>query len=252
MKLKLNPAFLVLLSGLALWQAAGAWSGLIADVIGTPVTVVGQLMAVLATPITWFHIGVTAIELALGLALAISAGLILSLGLGTEERVHRVLEPFLVIGNTVPKIILLPAFLMLFGTGYASKVAFGGLHGMLPIAIIVSNGARKILAGSQVRAAITLNATKGQIVRHILFPAVLPYLVTALRLSVSLTLLGVVLGEMYVARAGLGFMLMRWYGELQIPKMLSVVILIGALASALDFVFRRVEVRVWRNHGFRQ
>lgn len=252
MRLRPNPALVVVLTGLALWQAAGAWSGLVIDVIGTPATVARELLGVLATPITWFHIGVTAMELALGLALAVSAGLILSLGLGTEQRIHRVLEPFLVIGNTVPKIILLPAFLMLLGTGYASKVAFGGLHGMLPIAIIVSNGARKVLAGNQVRAAITLNATKAQIVRHILFPAVLPYLVTALRLSVSLTLLGVVLGEMYVARAGLGFMLMRWYGELQIPKMLSVVILIGVLASALDFLFRRIEARVWRNHGFRQ
>ncbi len=252
MKLGIHPAFVVVLIGLALWQAAGLWSGLVTDIIGTPVTVARELIVVLSNPDTWFHLGVTSLELALGLALAVLVGLILSLGLGTEKHIHQILEPFLVIGNTVPKIILLPAFLMLLGTGYASKVAFGGLHGMLPIAIIVSNGARKVLASDQVRAALTLNATKSQIIRHILFPAVLPYLVTALRLAVSLTLLGVVLGEMYVARAGLGFMLMRWYGELQIPKMLSVVILIGGLASVLDFLFRRLEARVWRNHGFRQ
>jgi NitT/TauT family transport system permease protein len=251
MKLRISPAFVVVLAGLALWQASGTWSELVRDVTGTPLVVARELTAVLSLPDTAFHFGVTAFELGLGLALAVTIGLIISLGLGTERHVHRVLEPFLVVANTVPKVILLPAFLMLLGTGYSSKVAFGALHGMLPIAIIVSNGVRKVIANNQMRAAVTMNATRGQIIRYILFPSVLPYLVTALRLAVSLTLLGVVLGEMYVARAGLGFMLMRSYGELQIPKMLSVVVLIGSLAFALDFFFRRLEASVWQRHGFR-
>lgn len=252
MKFRIHPALFVILAGIGLWQAAGAWSRLVLDIIGTPQAVARELLAVLSNTGTWFHLGITAMELGLGLALAVAIGLILSLGLGTERRVHEILEPFLVVGNSVPKVILLPAFLMLLGTGYASKVAFGALHGVLPIAIIVSNGARKVLASNQVRAAISMNATRAQIIRHILFPSVLPYLITALRLSVSLTLLGVVLGEMYVARGGLGFLLMRWYGELQIQKMLSVVIVIGSLAFMLDFLFRRLEAFVWSNHGFRQ
>lgn len=251
MKLRISPALIVVAAGLALWEAAGLWSDLVRNVTGTPLTVGRELAAILSTPDIAFHFGVTALELGAGLVLAIALGLILSLGLGTWDYTHRVIEPFLIVANTVPKVITLPAFLMLLGTGYASKVAFGALHGMLPIAIIVSNGLRSVLANSQMQAAITMNATNGQLIRYILLPAVLPYLITALRLSVSLTLLGVILGEMYVARAGLGFLLMRWYGELQIPKMLSVVFLIGSLAFVLDFVFRRIEAAVWRDHGIR-
>lgn len=251
MKLRINPALVVVLISLAFWQASGTWNDLVRDVTGTPLVVARELANILASPDTVFHFSVTAFELGLGLALAIVLGLSISLGLGTQQHTHRVVEPFLVVANTVPKIILLPAFLMLLGTGYASKVGFGALHGMLPIAIIVANGLRRVLTNEQMRAAVAMNATRGQIIRYILFPSVLPYLVTALRLSVSLTLLGVILGEMYVARAGLGFMLMRWYGELQIPKMLSVVVLIGGLACALDFVTRRLEAHVWRTHGFR-
>jgi ABC-type nitrate/sulfonate/bicarbonate transport system permease component len=57
---------------------------------------------------------------------------------------------------------------------------------------------------------------------------------------------------MYVARAGLGFLLMRRYTELQIPKMLGIVVIIGVLAAALDFALRIFEARVWKSHGFRQ
>lgn len=252
MRFKINPALLVVVACLALWQAAGNWSELVSDIIGTPYVVAGELRVVLTSADAWQNFGVTSMELGLGLMLAVVIGLVLSLGLGTERHIHETLEPLLLVANTVPKVILLPAFLMLLGTGYSSKIAFGALHGMLPIAIIVSNGARKVLASEQVRAAVAMDATKSQLILHILFPSVLPYLVTALRLAVSLTLLGVILGEMYVARAGLGFMLMRWYGELQIPKMLSVVVMIGGMAAILDFLLRRLEANIWRNHGFRQ
>lgn len=249
MKLPVSPALVVVLIGLGLWQLAGLWSPLVRDVIGTPLVVGRELATIVSSPDIIMNFGVTAFELGLGLIFAVALGLTLSLGLGTWDYPHRVVEPFLIVANTVPKVITLPAFLMLLGVGYSSKVAFGALHGMLPIAIIVSNGLRKVLANSQMQAAITMNASRGQLIRYILFPSVLPYLMTALRLSVSLTLLGVILGEMYVARAGLGFLLMRWYGEFQIPKMLSVVVMIGGLAFVLDFVFRRLEAAVWRNHG---
>lgn len=152
----------------------------------------------------------------------------------------------------MPKVILLPAFLMLLGAGYDSKIAFGALHGMSPIAFTVSNGARKTIDSEQVRAALVMNASRSQVIRSVLLPAVLPYVISALRLAVSLTLLGVILGEMYVARAGLGFLLMRWYTELQIPKMLSVVVLIGGIAATLDYRLRKFEARIWKSHGFRQ
>jgi NitT/TauT family transport system permease protein len=251
MKLRISPALVVVVAGLALWEAAGLWSDLVRNVTGTPVTVGGELAEILTSSDFIFHFGITAMELAAGLVLAVLLGLTLSLGFGTWNYSHRVIEPFLIVANTVPKVITLPAFLMLLGVGYSSKVAFGALHGMFPIAIIVSNGLRSVLANQQMQAAIAMNASRGQIIRYILFPSVLPYLVTALRLSVSLTLLGVILGEMYAARAGLGFLLMRWYGELQIPKMLGVVFLIGSLAFALDAIFRRIEAAVWHKHGIR-
>ena len=79
---------------------------------------------------------------------------------------------------------------MLLGAGYDSKIAFGALHGMSPIAITVSNGARKTIDSEQVRAALVMNASRSQVIRSVLLPAVLPYVISALRLAVSLTLLG--------------------------------------------------------------
>lgn len=252
MMMKVNPALGVIVVAIVLWQLFGGQSVLVRDIIGTPSVLASEMVVLLSSAATWENFAVTGMELAFGLVLAILIGLSLSICLGTDKRVHEVLEPLLIVGNTVPKVILLPMFLMLLGTGYSSKVAFGALHGMLPIAIIVSNGARKTLGSDQVRAAAAMDASGLQLVRYVVLPSVLPYLVSALRLSVSLTLLGVILSEMYIAKAGLGFMLMRLYGELQIPRMLCVVAIIACMAAILDLLFRRLEARIWRDHGFRQ
>jgi NitT/TauT family transport system permease protein len=250
MKLRINPALVVVIVALAVWQFAGRHPGLVSDLIGTPTVIATELMKLLRSPELYSNLGVTVFEFSLGLVLATIIGLTLALGFGTDRRAHDVIEPFLIIGNTVPKVILLPAFLMLLGTGVESKIAFGALHGMLPIAFMVSNGARKTIGSEQVRAALVLDASRTQIIRSVIFPSVLPYLVSAMRLAVSLTLLGVILGEMYLARAGLGFLLMRRYTELQIPSMLGIVLLIGSIAATLDFALRTMERKVWRSHGF--
>jgi NitT/TauT family transport system permease protein len=250
MRVRINPALVVLILTLGAWQLAGSAPGVVHDVIGTPTMIGHELVQVLGSFELYSNLAVTMLEFALGLILAVIIGLTLALGFGTDQRAHDVIEPFLIIGNTIPKVILLPAFLMLLGAGVESKIAFGAIHGMLPIAFMVSNGARKTVGSEQVRAALIMDASRAQVIRTVLFPSVLPYFVSALRLAVSLTLLGVILGEMYVARAGLGFLLMRRYTELQIPSMLSIVALIGAIAATLDYVLRRLEVRIWRTHGF--
>ncbi len=251
MKLRINPALVVIVIALAAWQYAGHRPGLISNLIGTPTVIGGELIKLLRSPDLYSNLGVTAFEFVSGLVLATIFGLVLALGFGTDKRAHDVIEPFLIIGNTVPKVILLPAFLMLLGTGVESKIAFGALHGMLPIAFMVSSGARKSIGSEQVRAAQVMNAGRLQVIRKVIFPSILPYLVSSLRLSVSLTLLGVILGEMYISRAGLGFLLMRRYTELQISSMLSIVVVIGILATTVDFALRVIERKVWLSHGFR-
>jgi NitT/TauT family transport system permease protein len=96
-----------------------------------------------------------------------------------------------------------------------------------------------------------MNAGRFQVIRAVIFPSILPYLISAMRLAVSLTLLGVILGEMYISRAGLGFLLMRRYTELQISSMLSIVVLIGGMAATIDFALRIFERKIWLSHGFR-
>lgn len=251
MKLRINPALTVIIIALAAWQYSGQNPGLISNLIGTPTVIGGEFVKLLRSPELYSNLGVTVFEFALGLILATIFGLLLALGFGTDKRAHDIIEPFLIIGNTVPKVILLPAFLMLLGTGVESKIAFGALHGMLPIAFMVSNGARKSIGSEQVRAAQVMNAGRFQVIRAVIFPSILPYLISAMRLAVSLTLLGVILGEMYISRAGLGFLLMRRYTELQISSMLSIVVLIGGMAATIDFVLRIFERKIWLSHGFR-
>ncbi len=155
MRLAINPTLVVVIIGLGLWQAAGLWGSPLVGLTGTPLSVAQAFGSIIASQAMWINLGTTVFELIFGLLLAICIGLVVSLAFGTEALAHDVLGPFFIVGNTVPKVVLLPAFLMLLGIGYASKIAFGALHGVFPIAIIVSNGVKSALSSDQVRAAVS-------------------------------------------------------------------------------------------------
>jgi NitT/TauT family transport system permease protein len=91
-----------------------------------------ELIRLLGSRELYANLWVTLLEFVLGLFLATVISLALALGFGAGRRSHDVLDQFLIVGNTIPKVIFLPAFLMLMGAGVESKIAFGALHGMLP------------------------------------------------------------------------------------------------------------------------
>src|SRR6185312_5228298 len=98
MRPRLSPALVVVAIALAALEAAGTGPGLVRDVIGTPAVVGGEVLHLLESRAFYDNLGVTLVELSLGLALAVILGLVLALGFGTNAKSHDVIEPFLLIG----------------------------------------------------------------------------------------------------------------------------------------------------------
>jgi NitT/TauT family transport system permease protein len=108
----------------------------------------------------WPHLAETAKAFGTALLLAVVIGLTLGFGLGLNRFVSEVLEPILVAAYSIPKITLYPILLLMFGLGIAAKIAFGTIHGMVPIAIFTINAVRNVrpvstsIAGSRGNASI--------------------------------------------------------------------------------------------------
>ena len=140
---------------------------------------------------------------AAALAIAVAVGLAIGFWLGFHRLSGEVFEPMLVAVYSIPKITLYPILLLAFGLGMSAKIAFGAIHGIIPVALFTINAVRNI-EPILIKTGRALKLGPAEMVRSILFPAALPEIFTGLRVGFSLTLIGTLLGEMFAVRGASG------------------------------------------------
>src|SRR6202020_535784 len=130
----------------------------------------------------------------LALLLAYAIGLAIGVWMGAHRLSGAVGEPILVVIYSLPKITLYPVVLLIFGLGISGKVAFGAMHGILPVALLTM-GAIRAIPQVYLRSARTLHLSPWQTITTVLLPAALPEVFTGLRLGVPVTLARGLFGE---------------------------------------------------------
>ncbi len=222
---------------LAAWQAASSWTGGIA--LTPPLGTLAYLAGLVRTAMFWEHVGATAAAFLLAFALSAVIGLLLGLALGLHRFAAEVAEPILAGFYTIPKVTLYPVLLLVFGLGVSAKVAFGVMHGLVPIALFTL-GAVRALPPVLLRAARAMRLSAGQAMWSVLIPACLPDIMGGLRIGFSLSLLGVLIGEMFSSQHGLGFLLVSGLAQHNVPLTSAVVLIIVVGAIAANGLMLRV------------
>lgn len=141
-------------------------------------------------------------------AIAVAGGLFLGLLIGNIRLCAIVFEPILVSLYSLPKVTFFPVILLIFGLSGSGKVALGVLHGIVPV-MLFTVGAIRTTPPIFERTGRAMGLGFVQRVRFILIPAALPEILTGVRIGLSLTLLGVLVGELFAARSGLGTQLRK-------------------------------------------
>lgn len=238
-------AFLLVVLVLAAWQTL-YWA--VGDnALRSPAQTLRYAKALLAGDMLGPHLRETMTAFALALMLAIIAGLTIGFTLGYSKFAGDVFEPMLVAIYSIPKITLYPILLLMFGLGISAKVAFGTIHGVIPIAIFTINAVRNVRP-VLIKTGRVVGLGSANVVRSILLPAALPEIFTGIRVGFSLTLVGTLLGEMFASQRGLGFLLMNAIGlhniDLIMALTLLLVVFAATVSSILLFYDRRLHERL--------
>jgi NitT/TauT family transport system permease protein len=158
-------------------------------------------------------------------------------GIGVWLGAHRlsgeVAEPMLVALYSLPKVTLYPLILLVFGLGMTAKVAFGAIHGIAPVVIFAMNAVRNIKP-VYLKTAKTMTLSPLETARTVLVPACLPEIVSGLRIGFSLTLLGVLIGEMFASKRGLGFVIMNAIGLSDMKTTMAVTLMLFTFAALIN------------------
>jgi len=201
----------------------------------SPAQTVARAVEMLKTPTFWPHVVETLTAFGYSLLFAFGGGLMIGLLLGLNRTGAKVADPILVSIYSLPKVTLYPVILLIFGLGMPAKVAFGTIHGIIPIAIFAMNAVRN-LAPVYLKTARVLHLSRAETLRTIVIPAAIPEIVSGLRIGFSLTLLGVLIGEMFASQRGLGYTIMNAIGLHDVPTIMAVILLLAifaVLANAL-------------------
>lgn len=221
----------------AIWQVV-YWKSEVA--ITGPIETVKTAAELLSSENFWRHALASGRAFGLSLLFASAGGVVIGLALGTHRFSGAVAAPILTALYTIPKVTLYPMVLLIFGLGISAKVAFGVMHGIIPVVIFTMDAVRNINP-VWIKTARVLKLSPTQTAIRILIPAVMPEIVTGLRVGFSLTLLGVIIGEMFASQQGLGFMIINSMNVHNVRSLTAVVLLLVLFAVVSGSVLLALE-----------
>jgi len=219
---------------------------LVGDVaLRSPASTVEALKTLLLDERFLPHVRETLLAFAQGFAIAVVVGLLIGLPLGAARFAGEVAEPILVALYSIPKVTLYPVILLIFGIGMPAKVAFGAIHGIVPISIFAMNAVRNINP-THLRTARALRLSLWGVTTKILVPAALPEIVTGIRVGFALALIGTLLGEMFGSQRGLGHLLMQAMSLHNIERILALTLLLVVFAAGVSGLLLALDHRLHR------
>jgi NitT/TauT family transport system permease protein len=231
---------------LAAWQVLSWLVG--PNALASPSETLRFTSELLMSPAFYRHAGETVGAFAIALACAVTLGFLIGTALGMNRFAGEVGEPVLVGIYSLPKITLYPIVLLAFGIGLPAKIAFGAMHGIVPIAIFTM-GALRSVNPVYLKAARVQRMSRWETVRLVLFPASIPEVFTGLRIGFSLTLIGTLLGEMFASQRGIGYLLMQAIGLHNTRMIMAVTLLLVVSAVTVSALLLAVDRRL-RRHMF--
>jgi len=237
------PPIVVLLAALALWQAVHMTSGS-ADVPAPALTVL-RLWQMLGASRFWSDVGASCLAFIAALLISLAAGIGAGIVLGLHQPSEAAVAPLLSNFYAIPKVTLYPIVLGIFGLGMAPKVAFGVMHALVPITLLTARAIAQ-LRPVYLRAAKVMRLNLATTVRTIVLPAILPELLGAIRIGASLSLLGVLIGEMFAAKQGLGFAAMRAMGLGDTTAIAAIGLFLVLFAVAINTALLTIERKTRR------
>jgi len=213
--------------------------------IGKVMSFVGKFVS---DPDFLMNLGVTALEIAVAFAVSIPIAIGTGLVIGESTRLAKSVNPIIYLVLALPQSVFLPIFILVFGIGFFEKVVFGITHAYFVIVINTFAAVRSV-PNAYVVAARSFGATQIQIYLRIYLPAMLPLVMTGLRLGMIFCIIGVLLTEMYASRFGIGHLIFGWGEAYQVPQLIAGVVIVSVLTILVNEGMRLLEVRAAGRYG---
>ena len=232
---------------LIVWEVAPRAGWINPMLTSYPSAVARTFMAMLQDGTLATHTWVTLSETIGGFAGGMLLGLACAVALWWSPYLYKVLDPFIVVLNAIPKIALVPIFYIWLGD-VASIYAMAIAVSVFVTVLMLYTGFQAI-DPDRIKLARLFGGTRRQILYKIVLPGSVPTIISALKVNVGLALVGVVVGEFQAAKAGLGYLITYGSQIFQMNLVMTAIVVLAVISSLLFVVIQAVEATVLRRHG---
>lgn len=215
-----------------LWELAGRMRWIDVLLFSYPSKIFSQIGKDVASGEIWAHVGVTVGETAVGFLLGTLVGTLLAVLIWWSPFLCKVLDPYMVVFNSMPKVALGPIFIVMFGAGFTAIVMTTLSITVIITTLVVYNSFNEV-DSNYVKVIRTFGGDRTEIFTKVVLPASFPAIVSTLKVNVGMAWVGVIVGEFLVAKQGLGYLIIYGFQVFNFTLVLSSLLIIAVVATAM-------------------
>ncbi|MDR9746603.1 ABC transporter permease [Paenibacillus taichungensis] len=215
-----------------LWELAGRLRWIDVLLFSYPSKIFNQIWKDIVSGELWAHVGVTVGETAVGFLLGTLVGTLLAVLIWWSPFLSKVLDPYMVVFNSMPKVALGPIFIVMFGAGFTAIVMTTLSITVIITTLVVYNSFNEV-DQNYIKVIRTFGGDRSEIFSKVVLPASFPAIVSTLKVNVGMAWVGVIVGEFLVAKQGLGYLIIYGFQVFNFTLVLSSLLIIAAVATAM-------------------
>lgn len=231
---------------LGLWELSTACGLVDPFIMSSPSRIFKTIGSLYAEGTLFYHIGITLAETLAGFAIAVVLGCTIALALWWSDTLRRVLEPYIVVLNALPKIALGPLIIIWFGTGSKAIIFMTVLVGII-VAIMHMLSAFIATDKNKILLLRSMGASKLQILYKLVLPSSLASFISMLKVSVGMAWIGSIMGEYIVSKAGLGYLIVYGGQVFKLDLVMTATCILCLLAAGMYFLVVLLEKILVKN-----
>lgn len=228
----------ILIVGLILWEVAARLKWIDSFLTSYPTGIWQLFLRYLKEGDLLYHIGISVFETIVGFTAGTLLGILVAIGLWWSEFWAKVLDPYLVVLNSLPKTALAPIIIIWIGAGYSGIIVTAIT---ISIVVTIMNVYFSFISvdKDKIKLLQTFGATKYQILKKVVLPYSIPTMISTLKVNIGLSWVGVIVGEFLVSKAGIGYLIV--YGG-QVFKLDLVMMSIFVLALISAMMYKVISI----------
>ncbi|MBU3181492.1 ABC transporter permease [Clostridium psychrophilum] len=234
---------IILIVFFSLWEIAGRLNWIDSFLTSTPSKMFKSFIEIYKEGTLLTNISITCFETITGFLLGTILGAFFAILLWWSDFVSKVLDPYIIVLNALPKIALAPIIIFWVGNGITAIIVIALLISIVVTIISILNGFREV-DEDKIKLLKTFGASKLQILINLIIPASVPTLISALKINVGLSWVGVIMGEFLVAKEGLGFLIIYGGQISQLDMVMMSIVILSILAYLMYEMVALLERKV--------